>query len=734
MKKLNQIYCISNYDSRRSIIPFLSIVLMAFAFACTTKTNPALREAFENPPLEYRMNINLHRFSGEPEKQDSIIEAALANGWGGFAINTPYDDYLTEKGLQSTKSFCDKAKAKGMDLWLYDERGYPSGNAGDLVIKENPDWEAMAIYMKDTVVTGGNIDFLLPWGEPFIIKAFPVTDGATDFKNPVDLLDLYKGSIIKWNAPNGNWIIFAATKYRLYEGYQAADKGGSKLGSHYPSLLIPEPTDAFIRITHEAYAKTFGADLGKYFTSTFTDEPSLMALQFHRYKDRHAVIPWKELLSEEIEKRYGYKPEDKLVELFYDEGPEGQKIRYQYFHTVADLTSKNYYRKIKEWCVAHNFLSGGHLLLEESMIAHVPLYGDIMKCFREMHAPGIDILSCLPENMPVHTPKLASSAMELMGGTHVMSEPCPVADRPIFDGLDPKTPEVRGHLNMLLQGGITDFNCYLKMNNSTQEERIEMNKYVGRIQMLLQGGHVASEIGVVYPIESMWTEFMPRYHRVAGWNDVTGAREKVNSIDKTFQGVSRFMFENCWEYMHLDVQAIIDSKVENGILVHNKLRFKVLVLPYVSTLPEAAWKQLETFVKQGGKIIAIEEKPVNSETNFPDTQIKQAFEKLFDENKNIVFMKDWTSEKLNSHLNSWLEKPIKVENDNLPIRLAHKKIDGHEVIFIINDSNNEITTNLSFNLKGNFEGWNPVTGIISELGMDINLNLKPYHGIIYRTK
>lgn len=408
---------------------FLIIVVVGFSiYSCTSKSEKALRDSFANPPLEFRMNENNHEIPLQPDLQDSLINRTLANGWGGFTINTPYSEYLTEKSLQSTLVFCQKAKAKGMDLWLYDECGYPSGNAGDLVIKENPEWEAMAIYMKDTVVSGGKIAFLLPWGEPFIVKAFPVVNGLTDFKNPVDLLGLFKGNSLKWNAPKGDWNIFAATKYRLYEGYQAADKGGSKLGSHYPSLLIPEPTEAFIRITHETYAKTFGADFGKYFTSTFTDEPSLMALQFHSYKDRHAILPWKELLSEEIEKRYGYKPEDKLVELFYDEGPDGQKIRYQYFHTVADLTSKNFYRKIKDWCVEHNLLSGGHILLEESMIAHVPLYGDIMKCFREMHAPGIDILSCLPENMPVHSPKLASSVVELMGGTHVMNEPCPVAD------------------------------------------------------------------------------------------------------------------------------------------------------------------------------------------------------------------------------------------------------------------------------------------------------------------
>lgn len=711
----------------------LLIITTIVLLGCSQKKDQVLRETFLNPPLENRMNRNFHGLPLDPAEQDSVIKATLANGWGGFSLNTPYHEYLTEKGLVATKSFCDKAKAMGMDLWLYDEKGYPSGNAGDLVIKENPDWEAMAIYMKDTVVNEGQVDFLMPWGEPFIIKAFPVSNDEMDFEKPIDLLDLFNGSILKWKAPPGDWKVFAATKYRLYEGYQAAVKSGNKMGSHYPSLLIPEPTEAFIRITHETYAQTMGNDLGKYFTSTFTDEPSLMALQFHHYEDRHAIIPWKELLSDEVEKRYGYQPEDKIIELFYDEGPDGQKVRYEYFHTVADLTSKNYYAKIKEWCTEHGLKSGGHLLLEESMIAHVPLYGDIMKCFREMHAPGIDILSSLPEKTPVHTAKLASSAMELMGGSIVMSEPCPVVDRPHFDGKNPKTPQVRGHLNMLLQGGVTDFNCYLKMDNSSQEERVQMNQYVGRIQMLLQGGFVASEIGVLYPIESMWTKYRPRYHRVSGWTDVIGASEDVNDIDKTFQGVSRTLFENRWEYMHLDAQAIIDSKVEDGILKHDHLQFKVLVLPYVTTLPSAAWIKLKTFIEQGGKVIALEEKPTNSsDGNFPDQEVQRTFEKLIGSHENYQFVKGWSPEKLNQQLSSWLKRPVEIEDNNLPLRLAHKKMEGKDVIFIINDSEEQISTNLTFTLKGDFEEWNPADGEVKQVGNKLRLDLKPYHGKIYK--
>ena len=203
--------------------------------------------------------------------------------------------------------------------------------------------------------------------------------------------------------------------------------------------------------------------------------------------------------------------------------------------------------------------------------------------------------------------------------------------------------------------------------------------------MLLQGGYAASEIGILYPIESMWTKYMPRYHKVAGWKKVGSAREEVDKINKTFQSVPRFMFENCREYLYLDAKAIIDSKVENGILKHDKLQFKVLILPYVTTLPETAWKQLEKYVEQGGKLIALGEKPVN------------------------------------------------MGDQRLPIRLAHRKIEGEEVLFIINGSEEEINTELSFIMNGKFEEWDPATAEVTKVGNRFQLLLKPYHGKVYRS-
>ena len=48
-------------------------------------------------------------------------------------------------------------------------------------------------------------------------------------------------------------------------------------------------------------------------------------------------------VSETIEQRHGYRPEERLVALYFDEGPTGKRVRYQYFEVIADLFSDRDY-------------------------------------------------------------------------------------------------------------------------------------------------------------------------------------------------------------------------------------------------------------------------------------------------------------------------------------------------------------------------------------------------------
>lgn len=718
---------------------FTGIILLLAV--CTNPTDTELRGSFKNPPLEFRMNLNHHGFPLDDAGQVQMIEEHLADGYGGFTINAPYEHYLTEKGMKATLRFAEKAKAAGMELWLYDENGYPSGNAGDLVIKENPDWESMGLFFDDTIVHGGWLKFNIPPGDPEKVMAYPMENGLVDYKSGTDLSNRVKNGLLTWQVPKGEWSIFAVTKFILYDDFQVSKKPGGSSSPHYPSLMIPEATETFLRVNHQVYADYFGMDLGKYFTSTFTDEPSLMAVPFEWHS--WSVIPWQEILSATMVERYGYRPEERLVELFVDKGPAGQKARYEYFHTVADLMANNFFKPIKEWCEAHNFMSGGHLLLEETMMAHVPLYGDIMKCFREMHAPGVDILSCYPKFMPVHSPKLASSAMELVGGERVMSEPCPIMERFTL-GDEPPVDKVMGHLNMLMAGGVTDFNNYLRLTRANQEEKIAINEYVGRTVMLLRGGFTVSDVGVVYPIESLWTRFTPKPLKVwdgfftdpnvTGWDTLAGGAPEAVLVEQTFRNSSRFMFNNRWEYSYLDSKAISDAKVEGGELVHGDLRWKAILLPAVSTLPMEAWDRLLQFVESGGILISLELMPENSESSFPDRTIQADFRDLFETHENAIFLNNWTPAELQEVLSDRIEPSVQLEDDLLPLRIAHREIEGKEVFYVINDSEEIVSTTITLNANGRLEEWDPATGGIQNVTHNPDIELLPYHGKIYRSR
>ncbi len=692
--------------------------------------NSSWRKDFVNPPLGFKMNQNIHNVPMDPAGQDSLIESYLQNGYGGFASNVDFNHYLTDEGMKSFRMFSEKVKNKGMALWLYDERGYPSGNAGDLVIKTNPAWESMGLYEKDTLVESGELQYNLPPGDLVSAAAFRVSDLMTDWESKINLCTQVTKGVLIWNVPSGSWKILTVTKYRLYENFQACAKDAGKLGANYPSLMLPEVTKKFIELTHEAYRKYLGDDLGASFVSTFTDEPSLMAVPFGMFS--WSVVPWIGLLSDEMQKLYGYRPEDRLEFLFLDEGEKGKEVRYHYFSTMADLIANNYFKPIKEWCREHNFKSGGHLLLEETLMAHVPLYGDAFRCFQEMDAPGIDVLSCYPALTPVHSPKLASGAAELSGATRVMCEPCPVADRIQLGGKETPADHVRGFLNIQLLGGVTDFNNYLQLSNSDEEEKNEFNTYVARIAMLLRGGHTRANIAVVYPIETLWTKWIPEPVSVTGWDSVAGGDTDAVNVEQSFRNVSRFLYSNRWEYAYIDSKAIIDGEIKDGKLIHGLLEWKVIILPSVNTLPLEAWKKLALFAKAGGMVISLNASPENSESHFPDEAVLEIGKEIFSGQEKSTILEAWSPSKLEQLLTKYLVKDFSLADETFPIRYCRRMIDGNDVFFLINDSEKELKTGLKFKDNKRFTEWDPATGTSRVVRGNIGLDLKAFHGKIYR--
>ena len=499
--------------------PLLSLLPHNKVLAMTTRTPCArpLPERFSAPPAEARILKIVHHLPDAPEAQDALIQSLLLQGFGGMVTNVSIEDYLMSdaKWAAFTRAV-HEAKGAGMALWLYDERGYPSGLAGGVVMKGHPEWQARGLLIAETTSDGGEVSLELPPGELVAAVALPVQEWTASLEEAVDLTGHIEKGLLSWDAPTGSWHLLAITEDYLYENTHAAVSLCDKLP--YIDLLSPEPTARFLEVTHDAYAERLGSDLGQWFTATFTDEPSLMGV-FMRPQP-YSVLPWASCLPVEFKRRRGYDIAPVLPALIVDGIPGAKSVRYDFWLTVGELVSESYFGQIQDWCGRHNVRSGGHLLCEESLLSHVPFYGDFFRCARRLDAPSIDCLTSIPEEVPWYIARLISSVAELEGRPVTMCETSDHAQR--YRGEGDGRPvrvvtedEIRGTCNRLIANGITTITSYYSFADLSTEQVVRLNEWIGRCSTMLAGGHQVADVAVVYPIESTWIRFTPSRH----WNN-----------------------------------------------------------------------------------------------------------------------------------------------------------------------------------------------------------------------
>jgi len=95
------------------------------------------KETFESPPMQYRPlqivhDMGLHADLGLEECQRRIrerLQRLKQLGFGGVVANVSHQDYLTdETNFQIFGEVLNEAEREGFCVWLYDEKGYPSGS------------------------------------------------------------------------------------------------------------------------------------------------------------------------------------------------------------------------------------------------------------------------------------------------------------------------------------------------------------------------------------------------------------------------------------------------------------------------------------------------------------------------------------------------------------------------------------------------------------------------------
>jgi len=360
-------------------------------------------EIFMNPPIKYRPYQIVHGFDKYLENPGSLtgiegIDKHLAKlkelGVGGIVANVGFRDYLqSDRQWEIWRHGVQKAIHLGMSVWMYDDNVYPSGRAGGVVPRANPEYSAEGLSCFVREAKGGE-QVVFPM--PVSARAFvAVSATRKDNGKTIDISDyVNEWGTLNWQVPEGDWEICYFARRQPYG-----------MTHKYIDVLDPDAVKAFLRVTHQAYLRNTPPDLWKYIQAAFMDEPlfitpylsqpekrseSQVVLDQPFFNDRPASVIWTRTFTDEFRKLKGYSIEPHLRSVFTGESQEDYYVRQDYWDVATHLYTQAFHQQIADWCEANGIASSGHVLAEEGLHGNIMFEGSLFEVIRPMQIPGID--------------------------------------------------------------------------------------------------------------------------------------------------------------------------------------------------------------------------------------------------------------------------------------------------------------------------------------------------------
>ncbi len=382
------------------------------------------------------------------ETKCEVIKSTLKDlkqkGYDGIVSNVDYTEGYLEnqdnwKLMEEKARLCEEL---GIRLWIYDEKGYPSGAAGIYTLKQHPEIEAVALAAVYKVLKPGESEAItLPLGHLKSIGAFGfyfegdfVTNEAL-CQEPIRVPYSEDGYVFE-NKTDKNLLCLAFFTKPAFEGTHSQHNAASE--RRYIDIGNSLSGKAFIENTYRPYNEK----LKKYIKNGtieafFADESSYQAVYFNIKKKPRttthlineniplwAMVNWSNDLPESFSAKYGYNIEDNLPSLFLGNCEKDRQVRRDFYILLTELAQNHFFMPISDFCKENGTRFSGHILLEERITDHPRYQGNFFSLLKNMQVPGMDMLDSLPEKVwkKAVTPILASSVSRLYANGDVMDE------------------------------------------------------------------------------------------------------------------------------------------------------------------------------------------------------------------------------------------------------------------------------------------------------------------------
>ncbi len=486
--------------------------------------------------------------------------------------------YLTEPYFKMVRNAAAESQRLGMNFWLYDEGGWPSGSACGRVTHRNPKAAAKVLRCEEVQPKPNT---------PYVVPA----DAVCAAVSTQDACQVYRPGQSIGNIP-------ANARLRLF----VVQRRG------YADLLSADATRTFLDLTHEGYKRFLSDYFGQAIRYTFTDEPGALPAnpdsqltwtddfaQFFAAAKGYDLVPWlPKILGPGVPP--AANPADKRERI---------RVLLDYYDVRATLFRQRYLEPIRAWCAANHLQSSGHLNGENEPIGNATYgYGHILRSLRGLDLPGTDVIwrQLFPGVASRPFAKYASSVARQKGQPLVLTESFCVYG----SGITPTQMRWVTDHQYVRGTNVTVVGCYplSTRDHLMPGERPHFgptnplwpyldifNTYTARLGYLLTRGQPVSSIAVYYDVRSIWAGGSDR-ERAIRLHD--GLAEALLSRQREF------------DFIDDDVLSGREGRVDNGVLAVGPMRYDTVIVPVTAWMEPAALDGLAQLAKSGATVIAVE--------------------------------------------------------------------------------------------------------------------------------
>ena len=716
--------------------------------------------SFNNPQSCFRPLQMIHDFSffergGLPPNK--LVALLLDRGCGGAVTNVAWGgDYLSnEKEWNALKAGVRLLQERGLAVWLYDEKGYPSGTAGEQTLQGHPEWEAMGVFCAaQKVHAGEHAEVTLPSHARDWVHcvALPLVGATVD---PTEALEVpfREAESVRWRAPNGKWVLLCFATRTLWKSTFPASEFGW-VERAYVNLLTPEATETFCRMTHCSYAEHL-RDCWEGVDAIFTDEPALASAYFdgtneegraevdssvqdfldspHRTMEPGECppsVPWEARFPVWFEQMKGYSVRTVLPALFLD-FPGARQLRCDFYDVVSQKVADSYMGVIRKHCEDLDILSSGHVFAEDWLHQHALFEGDLYGNLRRFHIPGVDMLVGKPETIMASQllmiPKMASSVSHAIGAPSAMIEHFDYCERHGWIEPWPLSMEERiATLALLFALGVETIVSYMPFhelgspidarlkprvprdNEPLGPEYRDWTDCAGRLAQLLRGGSHVCDIAVYYPIEGIHAILLPS---AAGQPDPREANPAIRSVEDTYVNTCRTLLSVQRDFDFIDDEVFVDARFEDGSLKIADESYRALILTHTPVIPLKVLRGILRFVQAGGLFILVGAAPEGVAQRGAEEEFRRTWQVISEGN----FLHAGGCDAIPSLLADRLEPDILLEPAAPQVVALHKRHPDRDTYLLVNTGGDAVTFKARFAAKGRTRLLCPITGAVATL-------------------